>query len=367
MQILSAALLQQVARIFCAWGMSEEDAAVVADILVETDLRGIDSHGVSMLPMYEQMVAAGTLNMRPQATVERDTPVLALINADAGIGHPIARRAMTMACDKAALNGIGVVSVYNSHHFGAAGIYAEMAAARGLLGIITSSARTVTVLPTRGSVPMLGTNPIAFAAPAARNPPFLLDMATSTVAVNKVKVYALNGKPLPTGWVVDGQGQFVTDAELGLRLCVEQVSGGLLPLGGGTETGGHKGYGLAMLAQILGSTLAGGSFSPLRNKTQGGKVPDNIGHFCMAISPTAFRQKGAFEEDLDAIIDTLHGMPCSHPDEPVQVAGDPERECRSRRAVDGIPMPESLLEQLRAVARRASVPYDMEGSTAGVV
>ena len=365
MHILPAALLQQVARIFCAWGLSEEDAAVVADILIETDLRGIDSHGVSMLPMYEQMVHAGTLNMRPQATVERDTPILALINADAGIGHPIARRAMAMACDKAALNGIGVVSVYNSHHFGAAGIYVEMAASRGLLGIITSSARTVTVIPTRGSVPMLGTNPIAFAAPAARNPPFILDMATSTVAVNKVKVYALNKKPLPLGWVVDGQGRYVTDPELGLKLCVEQASGGLLPLGGGTETGGHKGYGLAMLAQILGSTLAGGSFSPLRNKMQGGKVPDNIGHFCMAIDPSAFRQKGEFQADLDDIIDTLHDMPRSHPDVPVQVAGDPERECRSRSAVVGIPMPEPLLAQLRAIAQRASVPYDMESLSAG--
>ena len=257
MLVHHAALSRQIQDIFCAWGMGADDAAVVAGILVETDLRGIDSHGVSMLPMYEQMVTAGTLNMRPAPVVERDTPVLALINADAGIGHTVARRAMALACDKAAAQGIGVVSVYNSHHFGAAGLYAEMATARGQLGFITSSARTVTVIPTHGAVPMLGTNPIAFGAPAARNPPFLLDMATSTVAVNKVKVYALNDKPLPQGWVVDGKGNPVTDAALGLKLCVEQVSGGLLPLGGDAETGGHKGYGLAMFAQILGSTLAG--------------------------------------------------------------------------------------------------------------
>ena len=362
-----AALSRQIQDIFCAWGMGADDATLVAGILVETDLRGIDSHGVSMLPMYEQMVKAGTLNMRPKPVVERDTPVLALINADAGIGHTVARRAMAMACDKAAAQGIGVVSVYNSHHFGAAGLYAEMATARGQLGFITSSARTVTVIPTYGAVPMLGTNPIAFGAPAARNPPFLLDMATSTVAVNKVKVYALNDKPLPAGWVVDGKGHAVTDAALGLKLCVEQVSGGLLPLGGDTETGGHKGYGLAMFAQILGSTLAGGSFSPLRNKTQGQGVADNIGHFCMAIDPAAFRAQGAFEQDLDDIIDTLHGMPRADAAQPVQVAGDPERSKRAERVNGGIPMPDSLLSQLRAIASRAGVPYGMEGSTAGVV
>ncbi|HSW19418.1 MAG TPA: Ldh family oxidoreductase [Ramlibacter sp.] len=360
MLVPSAALLRQIKSILSAWGMGDEEAGVVAEILVETDLRAIDSHGVSMLPMYEQMVKAGTLNMRPCPVVERDTPVVALINADAGLGHCVARRAMALACDKAAAHGIGAVSVYNSHHFGAAGIYAEMAAERGMLGLITSSARSVAVIPTRGSVPMLGTNPIAFAAPAAKNPHFLLDMATSTVAVNKVKVYALNGKTLPAGWIVDGKGQSVTDAALGLKLCVEQVAGGLLPLGGDVDTGGHKGYGLAMLAQLLGSTLAGGSFSPLRKKLQGDDVPDNIGHFCLAIDPTAFRTPGAFEADVDAIIDTLHAMPSVEDDEPVLVAGDPERAARRVRSDKGIPMPESLLSQLRAIAHRADVPYDME-------
>jgi LDH2 family malate/lactate/ureidoglycolate dehydrogenase len=360
MLVHSAALSRQIQEIFCAWGMAKEDAAVVAGILVETDLRGIDSHGVSMLPMYEQMVQAGTLNMRPHPVVERDTPVLALINADAGIGHTVTRRAMQLACDKAQAHGIGVVSVHNSHHFGAAGLYAEMATERGLLGFITSSARTVTVIPTHGAVPMLGTNPIAFGAPAGRHPPFLLDMATSTVAVNKVKVYALNNKPLPAGWVVDGKGQPVTDAAQAFKLCVEQVSGGLLPLGGDADTGGHKGYGLAMFAQLLGSTLAGGSFSPLRNKLQGMNVADNIGHFCMAIDPAAFRAQGAFEQDVDDIIDTLHGMPRANPAQPVQVAGDPERATRAERAEAGIPMPESLLSQLRAIATRAGVHYGME-------
>ena len=360
MLVQHAALSRQIVDIFRAWGMGAEDAETVAEILVETDLRGIDSHGVSMLPMYEGMVKAGTLNMRPTLVVERDTPVLALINAGGGIGHTVMRRAMAMACDKAKNVGIGVVSVYNSHHFGAAGLYAETAAERGLLGFVTSSARTLAVIPTRGAVPMLGTNPIAFAAPASRNPPFLLDMATSTVAVNKVKVYALNDKPLPVGWVVDGKGRNVTDAAAGLKLCSEQVEGGLLPLGGNTETAGYKGYGLAMLAQLLGSTLAGGSFSPLRRLRQGDAVPDNIGHFCLAIDPAAFRAPGEFEADTDDILDMLRQMPSASPIEPVLVAGDPERANRAERLREGIPMPETLLRQLRAIASRAQVTYAME-------
>lgn len=363
MLVHHATLSRFVEDIFIAWGMDEEGAATVAELLVETDLRGIDSHGVSMLPMYEQMVQARTLNMRPCVAVERDTPVLALLNADAGLGHPVARQAMALACDKAAAQGIGIVSVYNSHHFGAAGLYAEMASSRGLLGFITSSTRSVAVIPTRGAVPMLGTNPIAFAAPATRNPPFVLDIATSTVAVNKVKVYALNDKALPQGWVVDSQGRHVTDASAALKLCVEQVAGGLLPLGGTSETGGHKGYGLAMFAQILGSTLAGGSFSPLRKVRQGAQVPDNIGHFCMAIDPKAFRGVGAFESDMDDIIDVLHGMPPTNAAEPVQVAGDPERAARAERLRGGIPMPETLIAQLRAIAERAGLPSALEETT----
>ncbi|RYY94310.1 MAG: Ldh family oxidoreductase, partial [Comamonadaceae bacterium] len=262
MLVSEASLRTYTRSVLEAWGMGQADAELTARLLVETDLRAIDSHGVSMLGMYEGMVRKGTLNMRPRHRVERDTPVLALIDADAGLGHPIAAEAMRMACDKALVLGLGAVGVHNSHHFGAAGLYAEMAAERGLLGLVTSSARTVAVIPTHGAKPMLGTNPIAFAAPAGRNPDFLLDMATSTVALNKVKVHALNKLPVPPGWVVDGKGEQVLDAERAFSLCKGQVDGGLMPLGGGTETGGHKGYGLALLAQILGSTLVGGSFSP---------------------------------------------------------------------------------------------------------
>lgn len=350
-------LLSLTQSILLAWGMRAEDARTTAELLVETDLRAIDSHGVSMLPMYEKMRAQGTLNMQPERTVIRETPVLALIDADGGLGHPIAREAMLMACDKADQSGVGIVGVRNSHHFGATGLYAELAAKRGLIGFVTSSTSVASVIPTHGAEPLLGTNPIAFAAPAERHEPFLLDMSTSAVAVNKVKVYALNEKPLPAGWVVSGTGEPVRDSATALALCHSQREGGLMPLGGETDTGGHKGYGLSVMVQILSSALTGGSFSPLRNRRASGPVPHNIGHLFLAIDPKAFRDAGEFEHDVDEVVDVLTGSRPADRARPVQVAGDPERTARREREVSGIPMPPALLAQLRAIANNAGVPY----------
>ena len=360
MLVNSVALLQYTRCVLRAWGMPETDAELTARLLVETDLRAIDSHGVSMLAMYEGMVQKGSLNMQAQRRIERDTPVVALIDADAGLGHPVAYEAMTLACDKAIACGLGAVGVHNSHHFGAAGLYAELASQRGLLGLVTSSARTVAVLPTHGATPMLGTNPIAFAAPALRHPAVLLDMATSTVALNKVKVHALNKLPIPAGWVVDGKGDMVLDAQRAFELCKKQLDGGLLPLGGVSDTGGHKGYGLALLAQLLGSTLVGGSFSPLRQARQGRDAKDNIGHFFLAIDPKAFRLPGLFEADVDDIVDALHGTKRAAPEVPVQIPGEPELAARAERAIAGIPIPDDLMQQLRAIATRAAVPFSID-------
>ena len=362
MNVQANQLITLTQDILLAWGMHAEDARITAELMVETDLRAIDSHGVSMLPMYEKMREQGILNMTPSRAIVRDTPVLALIDADRGLGHPIARDAMLLACDKARHSGIGAVGVRNSHHFGATGLYAEMAALRGMLGFVTSSTSVAGVLPTTGSDPLLGTNPIAFAAPAGRHAPFLLDMSTSTVAVNKVKVYALNDRELPGGWVVNSQGQTVRDPAQALALCHSQQGGGLTPLGGDTETGGHKGYGLSVMVQILSSALTGGSFSPVRNRQADGPVPHNIGHFFLAIDPAAFRKDGELEHDLDMVIDVLKGSRPVDADRPVQVAGDPERAARREREVSGIPMPETLLAQLRAIAGNAGVPYTLTGA-----
>src|SRR5499426_233866 len=199
--------------VFRAWGMSEAHAATTAEMMLETDLRGVDSHGISMLPTYDREFRSGRLNMHPTFKTLRDGPAMALIDADASLGHPVSVHAMNLAVDKCRAMGVAVISVVNSHHFGAAGCYSRIAADRGVIGMVTSSTRGVTMVPTFGAEPVMGTNPLAFAAPARRNPPFLLDMATTTVAAGQVKVYKLNHKPVPPGWVVDGDGRAVTDAE----------------------------------------------------------------------------------------------------------------------------------------------------------
>jgi LDH2 family malate/lactate/ureidoglycolate dehydrogenase len=282
---------------------------------------------------------------------------MALIDADASLGHPISAHAMTLAVDKCRASGVAVVSVVNSHHFGAAGCYSKMAADRGVIGMVTSATRGVTMVPTFGAEPIMGTNPLAFAAPARRNPPFQLDMATTTVAAGKIKVYKLNHKPVPEGWVVDGDGKPVTDETEAFKYVFDRPDGGITPLGGTRDAGSHKGYGLAVMVHILGGTLSGGSFSPLRNRTQRPSDPHNIGHFFMAIDPRAFRGEGEFEDDLDQVIDVLHGAKRADPNQPVLVAGDPEMATRAERLEQGVPIPDDLMAQLREVAKTAGVPF----------
>jgi LDH2 family malate/lactate/ureidoglycolate dehydrogenase len=325
--------------------------------MVETDLRGVDSHGISMLPTYDQEFRQGRLNMRPVFKTVRDAPAMALVDADASLGHPVSTYAMNLAVDKCLVTGVAVVSVFNSHHFGAAGCYSKIAAERGVIGMVTSATRGITLVPTFAAEPIMGTNPLAFAAPARRNPPFQLDMATTTVAAGKVKVYKLNHKPVPSGWVVDGDGRPVTNEDQAFQHVFAQPEGGITPLGGTRDLGSHKGYGLAVMVHILAGTLAGASFSPLRNRTQRPFDPHNIGHFFMAIDPRAFREDGAFEEDLDQVIDVLHAAKRADPAQPVLVAGDPEMLTRRERLENGVPIPDELMEQLRGVVSRAGVPF----------
>jgi LDH2 family malate/lactate/ureidoglycolate dehydrogenase len=357
MRVPPKQIRQQLVSVLRAWGMSDAHADTTAEMMLETDLRGVDSHGISMLPTYDREFRAGRLNMRPVFKTAREGPAMALIDADASLGHPVSVYGMNLACDKARESGVAVVSVVNSHHFGAAGCYSRIAADRGMIGMVTASTRGVTLVPTFAAEPVMGTNPLAFAAPANRNAPFELDMATTTVAAGKVKVYKLNHRALPSGWVVDGGGQPVTEPEDAFRYVFERPEGGITPLGGARAVGGHKGYGLAVMVHILGGALAGASFSPIRNRTQGPSDPHNIGHFFMAIDPRAFRPEGEFQEDLDQVIDVLHGAKRADPAQPVLVAGDPEMATRSERLEQGVPIPADLMEQLRAVAASARVPF----------
>jgi LDH2 family malate/lactate/ureidoglycolate dehydrogenase len=358
--VAAKSIREQIVAILGAWKMLPHLIDVTADVMVDTDLAGIDSHGISMLILYEEKLRQGKLKLQAEPRVIRENAVTALIDAGAGLGHPAAVMATRLAIEKAGACGIAAVSVTNSHHFGAAGYYAKMAAQRGFISMVTSNARTVAVLPTRASTKVFGTNPIAFAAPARRNPPFLLDMATSTVAANKVRVYEFKGKPLPDGWVLDENGHSVRDAAVARRYIWEGGKGGLTPIGGTPEMSSHKGYGLAMIAQLLGSTLVGGCFPPLTEQRGTADGPDNLGHFFLALDPKAFRPDGAFESDLDEMIDYLHAVPAIDPAEPVLVAGDPELQARERRLKEGVPITPVLADKIRGICQRCGVPFLLE-------
>ncbi|MCR0985151.1 Ldh family oxidoreductase [Roseomonas populi] len=347
----------QIVAVLTAWTMPKEAIRVTADAMLATDLSGVDSHGISMLMEYERARKLGKLNVAARPRVVRETPVTALVDADAGMGHPAAVMGMELALKKARLSGLAAVCVNNSHHFGAAGYYAGLAVRQGMIGLVTSATRNIAVVPTRAAVPLLGTNPLAFAAPAGRNNPFLLDMATSTVASNKVKVHDLQGKPLPPGWVLDEKGEPVVDAAEGFDILYHRDTGGLTPLGGVEAMASYKGYGLAMMVHILGGTLSGASFSPIRNRTQRPEQPDNLGHFFLAMDPDAFRDDGGFEADLDDAIDVLHAAQPADPERPVLVPGDPEAATRAERRRDGIPLPDALIEKLRGVCQSCGAPF----------
>lgn len=351
----------QVVAVLSAWGMEAVAVQTTADVMLATDLSGVDSHGISMLMDYATSRSLGKLNVRARPVVVRQTAVTALVDADAGLGHPAAVMGMELAIAKAKQIGLAAVAVRNSHHFGAAGYYAALAPRHGLIGMVTSATRTIGVVPTRAAVPVLGTNPIAFAAPAGRNRPFLLDMATSTVAANKVRVHALQGRDVPAGWVLDGAGQPVTDAATATDIIFRQPDGGLSPLGGTESMASHKGYGLAMMVHILGGTLSGASFSPIRKRTQQPGDPDDLGHFFLAMDPAAFREDGGFTSDLDDALGVLRATPPADPALPVLIPGDPEAAKRETRLREGIPLPHTLVDKLRTVCLGCGAPFLLEG------
>ena len=349
-------LRRQIGLVLDAWGMPADQARAVIDVMVETDLRGVDSHGISMLPLYDRLRREGKVVADPDVKVAREAPVTALVDAGHGLGHYPSVKAMSIAIEKAKASGMAAVGVFNSNHYGPAGYYALMAAAAGLIGMSFTNVWNSAVVPTRSRVPMFGTNPIAFAAPAGRNPPFCLDMATSTVAIGKIRVHQLNEKPIPAGWATDADGNPLTDAGAAFEARL------LTPVGGLPEMSSHKGYGLGAMVEVLCAMLTGAWYAPIKAKTAPDDPMFNIGHFFMAIDPTAFRDPGDFERDLDGMLDALHAADPIDPDKPVLVHGDPERANHAERSRNGVPMPPALLAELAEVARLNNVPFVLDGA-----
>ncbi|WP_208539239.1 Ldh family oxidoreductase [Algihabitans albus] len=341
----------QLRAVLSAWGMPAEQTEITTRIMLATDLRGVDSHGIGLLPLYDELRQAGKLTMAPQVEVLRETPVTALLDAGGGLGHYPGDRAMRLAIEKCRSSGLAAVAVRNSNHFGAAGIYALLAAEAGFIGLATSNVWNAAVVPTRGREPMFGTNPLAFAAPAGRNPPFCLDIATSTVAIGKLRLAWLEGRDLPEGWAVDEQGHPTRDAAAALALRL------LTPLGSRSELSSHKGYGLAAMVEVLSAMLSGASFAVLRD-------PDadrlNVGHFFLALDPAAFRDRAEFEAEMDEMIDRLRASRPVDPALPVLVPGDPEITEERERQVMGVPVSRKLAVMLRDVAQRCGARYLLE-------
>ena len=244
-------------EVFKKMGVDPDDARVTADNLVTADLRGIHSHGVARLKRYVDGLKNGVMIAKPDEKIVRETPFSIVIDAGAGLGQPASKRAMTKAIEKAKKNGVGFACVRNSNHYGIAGYYSMMALEHDMIGIsMTNTA--VLVIPTFGRDALLGTNPISIVIPAGKERPYVLDMATSTVPRGKLEVYNRMEKDLPSGWATDEKGIPTTDPGRVLKNMLARAGGGLLPLGGaGEEMGGHKGYGMMLMVEILtGNTEA---------------------------------------------------------------------------------------------------------------
>ncbi|MGH7799963.1 MAG: Ldh family oxidoreductase [Thermodesulfobacteriota bacterium] len=327
--------------------MSEEHVSITTEYLLYADLHGIDSHGCSMLMHYHRGLVAGSFTITPKIEVIRESETTALIDGGGGLGHVPGDTAMKLAIAKCRKVGIGAVAVHNSGHYGAAGAYALLAAQSGFIGIATTNTELPSVVPTFGVEAMLGTNPIALAAPAGRNLPFLLDMATSTVPVGKLMMASRNGRSIPVGWALDPRGIPLTNATLAVK------HRRLTPLGSNREMSSHKGYGLAVAVEILSSLLSGRRFTQGAAKAEEARV----GHFFLALDPRQFREEGEFEADLDAMMESLRNCRPIDSKQPVLVAGDPEYAAYAERSRSGIPITRSVIEDIRTVCQALGVSF----------
>jgi LDH2 family malate/lactate/ureidoglycolate dehydrogenase len=341
----------QLKAILCAWGMPEENAEITAEVLAWADLHGVDSHGISMIPGYDVLRNNGRIRVDARPRIVSETPVSAVVDGAGGLGHVPAHFAMSTAIDKAKTVGMAATVVRASAHFGAAGFYTLMAAKAGLVGMACTSASGIQVAPTFGKQARLGTDPWSFAAPSADGTPFLLDMATTTVAAGRIRNKANENLPTPDGWVLDSEGRPSNDP-----LVAKQKGGSLTSLGGSPENSSYKGYGLSVMVNILGSCLSGATLitDPEHTKKPIGM---DIGHFFMAIDPAIFRGAGEFEADVSTFLGELRATAPVDPAQPVMVAGDPQWKLAERRRAEGIPVGAGLLSQVRKIAEAAGAPW----------
>lgn len=333
------ALRRQVAAIFEAVGTPARYAAITADALTSASMRGVDTHGVTNVVRYTESILDGTFRSPQEIEVVSESDTTVLLSCGWGLGHPAAHIGMEMAMEKAAEHGVGMATIKDGHHIGMVAYYAMLALERDMIGMAMTNAGPA-ARPALGRRAMLGTNPIAFAAPAGDETDFVLDMATSTVASGKLGLARQLGVPIPEGWAVGAEGEPLTQppGERGDHWAQN-------PLGNTREQGAHKGYGLAMMVDILCGVLSGGGYSTYIG---GGK---NMS-FCMAIDIAKFRPVDDFKAMMDDMIRALHESPTEPGAERVLVAGDPEAEAVADRTEIGVPLLRPSYDAIVDIAER---------------
>ena len=343
-------------NIFLKMGCSEEHATLATDVLIKSDLRGIDSHGVARLSGYVRLWEKNRINTKPNIQIVYETPTTATVDGDAGLGLIVAPFAMKVAIEKAEKYGSGWVSVRNSNHFGIAGYHALMAVEKDMIGFAMTNASPL-VAPTFANERLLGTNPMCYAFPAGKYPPLIVDMATSAAANGKLEIAQRSGKPVPEGWIQDKDGDISTDPH-------ELKGGGsLLPLGSNRDHGSHKGFGLSATVDILSAVLSGANYGPwvppfvsfLEPPTD--PVGKGIGHFIGAMRVDGFRPVEEFKTHLDNWIERFKSAKTISPDQKVIIPGEPELGAELFRKINGIPIIDAVYTDLNALAQKLDVSF----------
>ncbi len=339
-------------RFLMHYGVPADDARVTADVLVSADERGIDSHGVTRLyTYYGRRLERKTTDPASPTRVVKETPTTLLLDGGNGLGPVVAHRAMTRCLEKAKETGLALVSVRNSNHFGIAGYYAMMALPHGMVGVSLTNSQPF-VAPTYSRAGILGTNPIAVAAPAGKERPFVLDMATSIVSLGKIQVHSKTNEPIPLGWGITKGGEQTENPGAVLD------NGALQPLGGPDHLRGYKGYGLALLVDILSGVLSGAATgSHVGRPTDDGTA--NVGHFFLAIRVDAIRDLGLFQDGMDGLIREMKDAAKVPGQDRVYIHGEKEFDRAERSATDGVPVLTAAVEQLSTVGAQIGVPFDL--------
>ena len=344
--------------VFKKLGVPAGEAAICAKVLIAADERGIDSHGINRLKLiYYDRIREGIVNPVTRIEVVREGPVTAVIDGHNGMGQVVAYKSMRMAIAKAGKYGIGMTVARNSNHYGIAGFYALMAAAKNMIGITGTNARP-SIAPTFGVENMLGTNPLTFAMPTDEPFPFLLDCATSVTQRGKIETYAKNNRKIPPGWVIDAKCRSKTDPDQVLKDLVSGAAA-LVPLGGiGEETAGYKGYGYATVVEILSAALQQGSFlKMLLGFKDGRKTPYCLGHFFIAIDIAAFTGVSKFKKTTGNILRALRASRKMPGADRIYTAGEKEYLVWRERKKNGVPLNAELQDEIR----RMIAELDLKG------